>query len=367
MSNGETLDTGFGHFANAKASHAYRNGVGPSGRPFFQANYGIVTEMGIWLMPRPEDYNAFFFSADSAQALGEILEILGPLKRQGLLPSAIHIANDLRMLANQTRYPFAKAAGRFPLPPELRTELRREFGVGAWTGCGSITGTRQTVRALRDRLKRDLKSFRPIFLDDRKMELLGRAERFLSWFGAGDRIRQNLNKVRPIFDLLKGVPTPLTVGGGNWRVRGEDTPHTTDPLDSHAGLIWVSPVLPMTARAADEVSRILEGIYSQHGFDTLLTFTMITDRALCCVSNIAYDRRDQIETARAKACYQKLYATLIQSGYIPYRSGPTGYSLLADQSSTFWDTAAKIKLALDPESIFSPGRYIRSSPTRKAA
>jgi 4-cresol dehydrogenase (hydroxylating) len=119
----------------------------------------------------------------------------------------------------------------------------------------------------------------------------------------------------------------------------------------------------MTSSAANEVLHILDTGFKKHGFDTLVTFTMITDRALCCVSNIAYDRRDEVEVARAKACYNELYESLIKGGYIPYRSGPSGFAKLSEHPSSFWDFTHQLKEALDPNEILSPGRYI---PRRNA-
>ena len=44
---------------------------------------------------------------------------------------------------------------------------------------------------------------------------------------------------------------------------------------------------------------------------SVMTFTLITERAMVCVSNIAFDRREADEAARAAACYRELTAQLI--------------------------------------------------------
>jgi 4-cresol dehydrogenase (hydroxylating) len=359
LPDGSLLKTGFSHFENAKAAGVYRNGVGPFvDGLFFQSNLGIVTEMGIWLMPRPEHFSAFFISTDDDQALGEIIDRLGPLKRQGLLPSTIHIANDLRLIANRTRYPWEEAGGVTPLPRDLRLKLRRRYGVGAWIGCGSITGPATVVRAIEKRLKRELRGFKPVFLNDRKLRLANRLADLLDGIGAGRSLREKINTVTPVLDLLKGVPTAGTLQGAEWRVRGATTGNGEDILESNAGFTWISPVLPMTAAATREVLQIMETTYARYGFDTLVTFTMITDRALCAVSNVAYDRSDAGDVARAKDCYADLYTRLMDAGYIPYRTGPSGFAKLNGVPSTFWNFASSLKSALDPNEILSPGRYI---------
>ena len=364
LPDGRILKTGFGHYPNSKVHQVYRNGVGPwLDGLFFQSNFGIVTEMGIWLMPKPEAYSAFFINAKSETDLDEIIDRLAPLKRQGLLTSAIHIANDLRILSNRTRYPWARANGQTPLPNNLREELRREFQVGAWIACGAIYGTKEVVLAIQKTLTKELRNFKPIFLDDRKMARAEKIQKILNWFGAGQALRQKIESARPILELLKGVPTKETVHGGEWRLKNiapgdEAAVAGRDPLESNAGLMWVSPILPMTSVAARDVLRILDEVYGKYGFDTLVTFTMLTERALCCVSNIAYDRRDELEVTRAKICCDEVYGALINAGYIPYRSGGPGFAKLTQNPSVFWDFAGELKDAIDPNQILSPGRYI---------
>jgi 4-cresol dehydrogenase (hydroxylating) len=376
LPDGRVLKTGFGHYSNSKASHVYRNGVGPwLDGLFFQSNYGIVTEMGLWLAPKPESYSAFFITTPHDSDLEIIVERLGELKRQGLLPSAIHIANDLRLISNRARYPWAKAEGRTPLPAELRAEMREQFQIGAWTACGAIYGTKDVVRAIEKAIAAELKGLKPVFLNDKKLKTAERIANVLGWFGLGKSLREKIASAKPVFDLITGVPTHEAVHSGEWRLKPlsavgavdeETIVSGRDPLTSDAGLIWVSPILPMTARAARDVIHIMDQVYGRHGFDTLMTLTMITDRAFVCVSNIAFDKRDKNDVAKAKACQGELYDALIDAGYIPYRSSPTGFAKLSERPSVFWDFSQELKQAIDPNSILSPGRYVRSSTTNTA-
>lgn len=364
LPDGRLLKTGFSHINKGDIYKVYRGGVGPSlDGLFFQSNYGIVTEMGVWLMPKPKAFSAFFINAENESDLDSIVDRLAPLKRQGLLTSAIHIANDLRILSGRTRYPWARAKGVTPLPADLRAQLRREFQVGAWVVCGGIYGTDGVVKAVKKSLRSEMKPFKLIFLDDKVMRWATRIERILSFLGLGSALSQKIQSARPILDLLKGKPTKDVVHGGEWRLKNfesgdEDMVSGRDPIDSPAGLMWISPILPMTGRAARHVLEILDQIYGRYGFDTLATFTMVSDRALCCVSNIAYDKRDSEDVIKAKACYKDAYEALLKAGYVPYRSGPTGFAYLEKEShSAFWDFTRELKAAVDPNGIISPGRY----------
>jgi 4-cresol dehydrogenase (hydroxylating) len=359
LGDGRVLNTGFGHYANAKAGRTYRYGVGPFLDGIFsQSNFGVVTKMGIWLMPAPEEFCAFFFSGENASDLPAIIDALAPLRMQGVLQSTVHVANDLRAISGRMGYPWDRAGGKTPLPDDLRAELRREFMMGAWNGCGALYGTKETVAAARKVVGRALKPFGPKFLTDRTLKTAAKLQRALRWTDWGRRMGERLQVVEPVYGLLKGIPTDEPLRGAAWRVRKPCPAVPTDPLDCHAGLMWVAPTLPSSGRAAQDLMNQLEPIYARYGFETLVTFTLITERALCCVTNVAFDGREADETARARACYEELTDTLLGEGYIFYRSGPRGMAKLTAEPSTFWDVAGQIKSVLDPAGIISPGKYL---------
>ena len=61
LADGRVLNTGFGHYPAAKAGRVYRYGVGPFLDGIFcQSNLGIVTRLGLWLMPEPEAFSFFY-------------------------------------------------------------------------------------------------------------------------------------------------------------------------------------------------------------------------------------------------------------------------------------------------------------------
>ena len=361
LGDGRVLRTGFGHYPNAKATHAYRYGVGPFLDGLFaQSNFGIVTRIGIWLMPAPEDFCAFFCLAPHDRDLSDLVDRLASLRMHGLIQSAVHIGNDLRVFSSRTRYPWHLTGGKTPLPADVRARLRREFSVGAWNVGGSICGPRSVVAAIRGEIARALGQYRPVFINDRRLKL---AEGVVGWAGRLGLLRglaARLESIKPVYNLLKGIPSDDPLRGACWRVRDPDPGKPVDPLDCHSGLLWASPVVPATGQSAAEVMSILEPIYARHGFEALVTFTLITERAMCCVTNVAFDRRIPEETAAAKACYDELMDALIATGYIPYRTSPAGMRKLTRQPSVFWEVARQIKQCLDPEGIISPGRYVPS-------
>ena len=58
-----------------------------------------------------------------------------------------------------------------------------------------------------------------------------------------------------------------------------------------------------------------------HGFEPLISITLVTERAITCVVSISYDRDVAGEDARALACYHALLDALHAEGYLSYRLG----------------------------------------------
>ena len=358
LADGRILQTGFGHYHEARGKYVYRYGIGPVLDGIFsQSNFGIVTRIGIWLMPKPEDFCAFFFSCPNETDLADVIDILAPLKLQGVLQSAIHIANDLRTISGRVGYPWHLTNGITPLSDALRVELRNRFGFGAWNGCGSISGPKKVVSAIRKDLKKTLKSYRPIFLNDRNLDAAERWARILGKLGVAKKLSERLAVVRPTYEMLKGVPVTEHLKGACWRVRDRNGKNLLNPLEAGAGLIWISPILPLEGAQAQELVNLLSTTYQKHGFETLVTFTLLTERALCCVSNISFDRNNKDELEKARDCYEDMTTQMMNRGLFPYRVGPLGFEKLNLKSTVFWDVVKDIKTALDPHGIMSPGRY----------
>jgi 4-cresol dehydrogenase (hydroxylating) len=365
LASGEVLRTGFGHFAKTQAAHVYPYGIGPILDGLFtQSNLGIVTRAGVWLMPAPEAFSAFFVSVPHKEDLPDLIDRLTPLRLSGLLRSGIHIANDLRVISARMKYPWNLTGGSTPIPENVRSKLADQLGVGAWNVSGGIYGLGTStlfhganqVEIIKSAVQRSLRGYRVIFLSDFRLRLAKQATSVMNKVGIGRKFSEVLKIVEPAYGLLKGIPSDEFLRGVLWQSR-KDTA-SLDPLDHNVGLIWVSPIAPATGAHAQTIIDIAEPIYRKHGFDFLITFTIITERSLACVTNLTFDKGDPAQCARAAACYDELMETLLSRGYPPYRTGPSGYAKLRSEGDVFWETCSQIKAALDPGNIMAPGRYV---------
>lgn len=359
LPDGALLRTGFGHFAGAKAAHVYPYGAGPVLDGLFsQSNLGIVTRMGLWLLRAPEAFTFFLIKSDRDEALEPLMDRLRALRLRGILTSAVHVANDLRLLTSLQRYPWTEADGRTPLPDAVRQGLRRRWGLGAWHVSGSLMGTRRQVSDARRALRRACGGLgRCVFVNDARLAFASRLARVFSWTAWGSRLERQLEALRPNYGLLKGEPTPAPLDALYWRVR-DANPHG-NPLDSGCGLIWVSPVIPATGSDARTVLDIVTHNLESAGFEAPATFTFINERACVGIFNIYYDKNLAGERDAAERCYHDTMRALIDAGYPPYREAVMGMPLLWREGDVFWRTAATIKDAVDPKRIIAPGRYVR--------
>jgi len=366
LPDASVLRTGFAHYADSAATHVYPYGVGPSLNGLFtQSNLGIITRATVWLCPVPEAYGCFYMVLRDEQALPELIDLLRPLRLRGLLNSAVHIGNDLRVFSSRHGYPWERANHQTPLPPALRVSLREEAGIGAWNLTGALTGSQGGVGAAARALRKALRPVgKVVFIDDRRLGWAQGLARLARRSAAGRLLASKLEMIVPNYGLLKGIPTDTPLRGTYWRLRNPPE-HLVDPLETSAGLMWLSPVLPLQGAHAQRVLDIVSPHFQSHGFDLLATLTLLNERSMVAVLNVSFDQSVPGEAETAAACYEASLDALLKAGYPPYRVGPQGMPKLVAAGDPFWEAASAIKNALDPRGIIAPGRYIPQSPENR--
>jgi 4-cresol dehydrogenase (hydroxylating) len=357
LPNGECIETGFGRYNDIAATPVYRWGVGPILDGLFsQSNLGIVTRMTIFLMPKPEYFQAFFFRCKEDEGLGDIIDALRPLRLDGTLRNALHIGNDYKVLSGIQQYPWTRTGGRTPLTTAVMREFRQEMDFGAWNGSAGLYGTHAQVAEARRLVKKALrgKVDKLQFLDERTLRL---AERFAGpckWVTGWD-LRRVLELVRPIFGLMQGIPTDFPLRSVYWR-KNMQVPVDMNPDRDRCGLIWCAPVAPIEGGHARRLSKISSDVMLRHGFEPMLSITLVTERTLTCVISISYDRDMPGEDERAMKCHRELIDALTSGGYHFYRLGIHMMSEI-QQDNGYTRTLQALKQTLDPAGILAPGRY----------
>ena len=360
LATGEAFRTGFGHYPSAKAHGVYRWGVGPYVDGLFtQSNLGVVTEITLWLMPTPAYVQKFFFGVDRHDELALLIDLLRPLRLDGTLRSAIHVVNDYKSLNAVQLYPWERTQGETPLQPELLRQFAAPLGFNAWNASGALYGTRNEVKVARRKIKRLLrgkvKQLR--FLDEQALALAERLQRPLSLL-----LRKDLSKLigvlHPVFGLTRGVPTDHFLASTYWRKR--DARHALsdpDPDRDRCGQLWIAPIAPLSGEHAETIYRIASEIMLAHGFEPMVSITLLTPRAMDCVLGIAYDRDVPGEDQRALDCHAALLERFAEAGYYPYRLSLASMGRLPPPQPGYAAFRQALKQALDPAGILAPGRY----------
>jgi len=358
LPTGDCIDTGFSRFPSAQTSALYRWGVGPSLDGIFsQSNLGIVTRMSMWLMPAPEYFQAYYFRCESADGLPALIDALRPLRLSGTIRSASHIANDYKVLSALEQYPWQETGGKTPLEGALMEKFRRQLKIGAWNGSGALYGTKGQVREARRLLRQALHGVatRLQFLDDRMLHLASMFARPYQLV-SGWNLNRMLAVLKPVYGLMKGIPTDHPLASTYWRKR-TPPPAQMDPDRDGCGLLWCSPVAPAEGVHAARLTALSSELLLRHGFEPSISLTMITDRTLACIISIAYDREAAGEDAKAMNCYHELLQMLAQEGYPSYRLSIGAMNAVPGQAS-YSGVLQTLKAALDPNGILAPGRYI---------
>lgn len=363
LASGDVFDTGFGHYPQARTSHLFPYGLGPFLDGLFtQSNFGIVTRIGIWLMPEAACINHFLCRVDHHQDIAGVVDALRPLRLDGTLRSIVHIGNDLRVLSGGQVFPSAEADSRQALPQALRDSMRDMAGVGAWTVSGALYGSAAQVGAARQALRRALAGTGAAvsFLTEGKLRAAAMLARLLGNSRSGRRWQAKVALGTALFAMNRGTPDGRFLAGAYWRRRQglpASFPQGADPARDQCGMLWLSPVLPLRGADLMALHEMVEPVLRQYGFDLLVTFSMINERALGAVLTIAFDKDDPAAALRAQACYRTLFELVMKAGYIPYRVGLQSMAALDPDQDVYWKTVAQIKRALDPDGLIAPGRY----------
>jgi 4-cresol dehydrogenase (hydroxylating) len=357
LPNGDAVETGFARFRNAKTGPVYRWGVGPSIDGLFsQSNFGIVTRMTIWLMPAPEYFQAYFFRCDEDGGLERLVDALRPLRLNNTIRSASHIGNDYKVISSLQQYPWEETGGATPLTPQVLKRMYKRMNFGAWNGSGGLYGTKRQVAEGRRLIKSALsgKVDKLQFLDDRLLSFAGRFAKPYS-MATGWDLSRALELVKPVFGLMRGIPTDKPLKSTYWRRRGA-IPNDMDPDRDGCGLLWCAPVAPMVGADVRAVTRIAYDVLLSHGFEPMISITLITERSVACVITIAYDRSVSGEDEKAMTCYRELLRRLWSAGYYSYRLGIQSMQEMSGDNG-FNRLLHTLKTTLDPNNILSPGRY----------
>ncbi|HSY38375.1 MAG TPA: FAD-dependent oxidoreductase, partial [Polyangia bacterium] len=118
LADGSVMRTGMGAMPGNRSWHLYKRGLGPTlDQLFMQSNFGIVTKMGVWLMPYPEVYMPLWLRVWRDDDLAEVIDILRSLMLDGTIRMVPQLMNTILLgsvLSNRDQW----WTGEGPVPDE---------------------------------------------------------------------------------------------------------------------------------------------------------------------------------------------------------------------------------------------------------
>ncbi|HKR93477.1 FAD-binding oxidoreductase [Novosphingobium sp.] len=326
LGTGEVLRTGDGALPGSKSWHISKYGLGPYlDGLFLQSNYGIVTRMGVWLMPKPAVTRSFFFSYPDDDDLAEIMETARFVKLRGVVPTLLKVTNDIYAFGTESRFPQDRADLRATLPDDIRREMQREHGIGSWVVSGAVYAASEAAA-------------------DAQVETIRQA---FEKTGKATYIPQEIADENPMLrihsDSFVGKPTRDEFPLYEWRPGG--------------GATWILPVTPIDGKIALEHQALSRNILRRFGFDYICEH-VVGARMSRALHVLVWNREDPEENARAEACYKAFIDEYAAAGY-PVSRPSTAFQPYAMNAMGhhFLETCNRIKDALDPNGVLAPGRY----------
>lgn len=324
LPEGDLVRTGMGAMADSPNWQLYRNGFGPGwDQMFCQSNFGIVTKLGLWLMPEPESMLALDMEFDKAEDLGWVIDTLGPLRREGILLQSPSIGNWLRTAATlTTRKEWTDKPGT--LDESVITAIRRKFNIGWWSLSMRFYGPLEITTATRNVVKKAFDG-RPVL-----------SQREGGW-KRGDP---------PEMSAWAGVPVTFPMQNVNWH-------------GGRGAHIGYSPVMPMSGKLAMEQYRRTRARFDEFGIDYHPSFTL-QERSILNINQVLFNKDDPDMLARVDKFFRALVKDATEQRYGEYRTHLDYMDLVAD-TYDFNDHALRrlnqrVKNALDPNGIIAPGK-----------
>jgi len=341
LPNGEVMRTGMGAAQGTQTWGDYRYGFGPIVDGLFsQGNFGIVTKMGFWMMPRPEHFLSGIVSVQRYEDIVPLVEEANYLEDLGIIGQPRY-GSPLQPLMNGT-------------DPELLRLL-------AQPGGGSVSSYQK-------------------YADSKGIEYWNLT---LFFYGSKAGVEANWEFAKERFSRIKGVKFKLTesfrfplspedkakaawvvslgVATMERFVMGTRSELMPKPADGH---IWFSPVIPRTGEGLMKAHQVFGDTFRQIGghspigpYTTPRTWIY---RAFVFVMSFSTSRTDPASNKRVVDIFRRLIDVGAQNGWNEYRTSPVFQDQVA-RTYSFNNNALLhfqelLKDAADPNGIIAPGR-----------
>ena len=360
LADGSIYQTALREAAGEDLARLFKWGIGPYSTGLFtQSGFGIVTRMSIILARRPECMKVCLFSLKNDALLEPAVErIRNILAKLPGTVGAINLMNQHRVLAMSAPFPSDRLSPDGLIPAHVINELGRQYQIFAWTGFGTLYGTKRIVAAAQKEIRKELAGIasRLMFLSAGQASLLASAAGFIP--GAmGKRLAGTLGTLAKSLELVGGRPNETALPLCYWRNPNPPQGKTMDPSRDGCGLIWYAPLVPMRPAGVRAYVDMVTKVALKHGIEPLLTLTSISDKLFDSTVPLIFERKNPTSVKKATDCYDDLLDAGMQMGCFPYRVGVDTMAKLYKLQSKAVKFHTRLRQSIDPENLLAPGRY----------
>ncbi|MFC3098674.1 FAD-binding oxidoreductase [Alteraurantiacibacter palmitatis] len=340
LPDGEVMRTGMGALPGSPSWQEYRHGFGPDPAGLFaQGNFGVVTKMGLRLMPLPDHYRTGLITVPRRRDLIPLVEQVNYLSDSGFI-GEVRFASPLAALMGNAD--FAALATRMGGPSDAEMDAAASAaGLHSWAIDLQFYGSEATTLANWNYAKERILAAIP-----------GAVAMAGDHFPLPATPQQLDNVTQPYNSAIRrkgalGVPSL-----GIWEIVRDN---------GHVGFF---PVLPRSGEAIFEAQRVLGD--ASREFPLPPFFSAITaplywqSFSFQMVFAPTVRHNDPAHNAMVHRAMKKMVAVAAEHGWGDYRASPIYQDDVADTYSfnghalrRFCET---LKDAVDPDGIIAPGR-----------
>jgi FAD/FMN-containing dehydrogenase len=330
LGDGSLVRTGMGAMPGSETWQQYKYGFGPHLDGLFsQSNFGVVTKMGIWLLPEPEVVRGLRVTLPAHDDIEPLVETAAHLTYSGVIDSQFQIRSPvLHGLRDAELETLAARPGGGSA--EDWNDYARRSGLDFWQAVFSFFGPEAIVEA-------------------RWSHVIERYSRFPGvQFAAAPTYHFPMSpeaRAEVADKQLLGIPSLEDFAG--------------DGADGHVDL---SLVVPMNGRAVIEALKRFGQLFAANGVDVGMgALTSFHPRTFTFISSFPTYRDDVEANQRSRSTYLEAVALAAELGWGQYRTH-AGFMDQAAATYSYADHALgklheRIKDALDPNGILAAGRY----------
>lgn len=349
LADGELMRTGMAAVPGSKTWGENKYGFGAYVDGLFaQANFGIVTKMGFWMMPQPEHFLACMVKVPRYRDIIPLVDTVNYLEEQGLVghPRYISPMDPLTLMMEPQHYKTdAELQALHALPggptAEQYEAYARSHGIEYWNVILNFYGPKKTVYANWEHAQEKLSSIKGMTFEELESYPLPMDD------VTKDKLRHK---------VALGIPNMSIFSIG---ARSKVMP---EPSDGHA---WFSPIIPRSGEALIQAHEVFAQAAKDLGLTTAPVGCTTNPqtwqyRTFVFLFPFFISRTNKEQNRQVREIFPKLVELAARHGWTEYRTAPAFQDLVAGTYSFNNNVLLRfqnaLKDAIDPDGIIAPGR-----------